>query len=124
MADRVYPLKFETPGYGTQLDTTPTELDPNEDHIDVRGVFIQNNTSDDESVLWTRDSSDRMTFKDSENTTPLTLTQLASGALPPATAVGQVLASLDGSTFDLVSPLVSDLGGMLTNGDGHMVVQG
>ena len=41
-----------------------------------------------------------------------------------ATAMGQILVSLDGSTFEVASPLVSDLGGMLTNGDGHMVVQG
>ena len=79
MADRVYPLKLESPGYGTEFDATPTELDPSEDHLDVRGVFLQNDTSDDETVLWTRDSSSRMTFIDSENTTPLTLTDLGTG---------------------------------------------
>jgi hypothetical protein len=48
----------------------------------------------------------------------------SGGSLPSATELGQVLVSLDGSTFEIASPLVSDLGGMLTNGDGHMVVQG
>lgn len=40
------------------------------------------------------------------------------------TAIGQVLISLDGVAFTAQSPLVSDLGGVITNDNGHMVVQG
>lgn len=79
MVDRVHPLKLEHPAYGTQTDFTPTELDPQEDHVDVRGAFFQNDTSDDETVHVTRDSSSRMIFIDSENTTALTLTELGTG---------------------------------------------
>lgn len=80
MADRVRPLKLEAPATGgTELDEFPTAMNPQEDHADIRGVFLQSDTSNDESVHLTRDSSDRMTFKDTENTTPVTLTSLVAG---------------------------------------------
>ena len=80
MADRVRPLKLESPASGgTQTDEWPTGIDPNEDHVDARGVFLQNNSSNDEVVHLTRDSSDRLTFKDTENTTPVPLTDLIDG---------------------------------------------
>jgi len=57
------------------------EINPHEDHIDARGVFLQPDSpsSPDEIVHWTRDGSGRMTFKDSENTSPLSLSTLATG---------------------------------------------
>lgn len=124
MADRVRPMKMETSVRGTETDEFLTALDPKEDHVEARGLFVQNDTSDDEVVLITRDASspDNMTFKDGVQTTPLTLTQLASGALPPATEVGQFLFSYNGSTFEIVKPLVSDCGFTITDDDGHMVV--
>jgi hypothetical protein len=80
MVDRVRPLKLENPNSGgTQTDLYPTAANPNQDHLDVRGVVIQNDSSNDEVVRITRDASDRATFEDSENTTPLTLTDLAAG---------------------------------------------
>jgi hypothetical protein len=82
MADRVHPLKLEHPAYGTQTDFTPTELDPNEDHVSTRGVFLQNDSSDDEVAHLTRDSSNRMTFQDADNVTPVTLTSLIGAADP------------------------------------------
>lgn len=81
MADRVGVIKWESPaGGGTETDLVPTELDPNEDHPTVRGLFIQNDTSSDEAVHVSRDSSDRMTFMDDENPTPVTLSDLVAGA--------------------------------------------
>jgi len=83
MADRVPPLKQES----AEGDLFPNEFDPNEDAVDVRGVFVQSDTSDDEAVNITRDSSDRMTFKDGDNTTPIPLTDLiGGGAVPPIAA--------------------------------------
>ena len=40
------------------------DFDPNADAADVRGVALQNDTSDDQAVQITRDSSDNMEFKD------------------------------------------------------------
>jgi len=81
MADRVKPLKFESPDSGgTELDEFQTSLDPSEDHLDARGVFIQNDTSDDEAVHVTRDAGGNMQFKDAQNTTYKTLTELLAGS--------------------------------------------
>lgn len=113
---------MESPVTGTETDEFPTALDPNEDHVETRGVFLQNNLSTDEVVHVTRDSSDRLTFADTENTTPVTLTQTLSGALPAATEVGQFLYSYDGSTFEIVKPVVTDDGFIVTDIDGHIVV--
>lgn len=94
MADRVFPLKLESPIYGTQFDPTPTELDPNEDHIDVRGMFIQNDSSNDENVHVSRDSTSRMTFTDAENTTPRTLTELGTGGTGISITTHELLDTL------------------------------
>ena len=81
MVDRVRPLKWERPSTGgTQTDTSPTSNDPNEDYPDVRGVAIQNDTSNDEVVILSRDSSNNMTFKDGVVTGVKTLTELLSGS--------------------------------------------
>lgn len=113
---------MESPVVGTELDEFPTALNPNEDHVDARGVFVQNDTSGDEVVHLTRDASNRLVFTDADNVTPVTLSQAVSGALPPATEVGQFLYSYDGSTFEIVKPVVADDGFVVTDDDGHIVV--
>ena len=67
---------METSIRGTEIDEFPTGLDTSEDHLEARGLFFQNDTSDDETVHITRDSSNRMTVKDSEITSPTTLREL------------------------------------------------
>lgn len=82
MAEHVQVQKRE---YASRLgdpnDDTPyvEDINYNEDHVDVRGIFIQGDSGQDEVVHLTRDSAGRATFQDSENTTPLTLAQLATG---------------------------------------------
>lgn len=61
----------------------PTEgfdepFDRNADAPDVRGIYVQNDTSNDTSVLVTRDASDNLTFTDVVTGTK-TLAQLISG---------------------------------------------
>ena len=65
--DKVHPLKMESPGSGgTQLDDFPSALNPNEDHVNARGIMLQNDSSADEAVglerinsqLWLRDSAE------------------------------------------------------------------
>lgn len=81
MVDKVKPLKLESPATGgTQLDEFPTAMNPNQDHANMRGLVIQSDSSSDEVVHLTRDSSDRMTFKDAENTTPVDLSTLVAGS--------------------------------------------
>lgn len=46
----------------------------------------------------------------------------AGGALPSASSIGQVLLSIDGSSFTTQTPLVGD--GWLANSDGRMLVVG
>lgn len=80
MVDRVGAIKWESPAHGgTELDLTPAEIDVHEDFLDCRGVSIQNDTSDDEVVLLSRDADDNMTFKDPTLDAPMTLKELAHG---------------------------------------------
>lgn len=115
MADRIRPLKLESPATGgTELDEFPTAVDPSEDHIDARGFFIQNDTSDDEDVHITRDASspDNMMFQDEVVTTAVTLSQLLNGA-PGAEPVGfpnrddSTLSFVDATRTFTISPAVS-----------------
>ena len=96
MVDRVRPLKMETPTRGTETDEFLTALDPKEDHAEVRGLFVQNASSDDEAVHITRDTSspDNLTFKDGVQTTPITLTELIGGEA--ATLLGKAVFKTDG----------------------------
>jgi hypothetical protein len=62
-------LDKDTPeGYEAGLDT-------NQDALDARGVYLQNDTSDDTQVLLTRDANSNMTFQDAFNA-PITLSRL------------------------------------------------
>jgi hypothetical protein len=69
---RVPPLKND-PVEGFEEDFVPAT-----DAADVRGVYIQNDTSNDTDVLITRDASGNLTLEDGL-VGPFTLTQLSSG---------------------------------------------
>lgn len=93
--DRVKPLKFESVDTGgTENDEFPTSLDKNEDHIDCRGVAIQNDSSDDEVVNVTRDSSNNLIFKDGVVSGNKTLTDLAAAATGVTEEVHKALRQL------------------------------
>ena len=79
--DRVRVLKIEKPSTGgTQTDVYPTDINPNEDAVDARGVALQNDVSIDETVLISRDASDNMTFADGVVSGTKTLTELLAGS--------------------------------------------
>lgn len=86
--DRVIGVKWESPaGGGTESDRQPSPLNPAEDYPQVRGVIFQKyvgpgerDHSDDEVVGAERDLSDRLTFWDTENETPIPLTDLVAGS--------------------------------------------
>jgi len=83
MADRTQAIKWESPSKGgTETDTVPTEINPNQDGLDARSSFFQNDTSEDGTVEVSRDSSDNMTFKDGVVSGTKTLTDLLEGTIP------------------------------------------
>lgn len=87
--DRVRPYKSEsaaTGGSGSDDYPFPTVANPNEDALDVRGVFFQNDTSADADVSIYRDG-DTIRFKDKGGIS-ITLGQLAGGGGgPPLTNI-------------------------------------
>lgn len=67
MADRIRVQKREYASKGGDLaDETDfiDEINPNDDGVDCRSVFLQNDTSEDSTVELSRDASDNMTFAD------------------------------------------------------------
>lgn len=116
MADRVGVIKWESPaGGGTETDLVPTEIDQNEDHIGARGLFIQDDSSADEVVHLTRDASDRMTFKDGDNPTPVTLLDLVTGGAGLTEASHELLDTLRHGIAEDSHQQLTRSGGKLTN---------
>jgi len=77
--DRVQVVKWESPaGGGSQEDTVPTEINPNEDALDAKGLFIQDDSSADDDVLITRNANGDMVLKD-KNQAEVALSTLAAG---------------------------------------------
>jgi hypothetical protein len=108
MVDRVYPLKLETTGDGSQTDLYPNELNPNEDAVSARGLYIQNDTSDDLVAFLSRDASNRMTVQDTEIATPTTIRQLRTAQLlyTGAETAGKTLQT-DGASGIQLAEVVS-----------------
>lgn len=104
--DKVQPLKLEDPTTGgDDIDLFPTELDPLEDHVECRGIVLANDTTRDESVVVSRNSSSDLTFKDATNSTPVTLTQLLAGSE----------LKIHTASFDVVfNPPVDEVRGSIT----------
>jgi hypothetical protein len=93
MVDKIRPLKIESPADGgTETDEFPTAVDPNEDYLDARGIVFQDDTSEDEQVILSRNSNDDMTFKDAYNS-PVTLTQLLAGGFD----MNRILLTINGT---------------------------
>ena len=81
--DRVQVLKEESTALGgDDADATewgPTPLDPQEDALEARGYYIQDELNRDETTIVGR-AGDDMTFKDVSNPVEKTLTELLAGA--------------------------------------------
>ena len=81
--DRVRPFKAESPGQGGTEDDAlsmgvPKPAEPQEDAIEVAGIYVQDEIDRDESVYIDRDGGE-LRFRDTLNTTPVTLSNLLSG---------------------------------------------
>lgn len=127
--DRVQVLKRETGALGgdpADEAPWPEPIEPQEDAMEAAGVYVQDVSNRDETTLISRSGND-MLFKDGNNPSDVTLTQLLAtggGALPPATQIGQVLFSVNGTTFTVEQPLTEYGGGWLINDDGELIVTG
>jgi hypothetical protein len=77
--DKVRPLKLEDPASGgDETDLFPTSLDPSEDNVMCNGIVLEDATHSDENVRVWRDGND-LKFKDTNNPTDNTLTDLLAG---------------------------------------------
>jgi hypothetical protein len=80
--DRVQVLKQESTalgGDGSEEVPWPAPIEPQEDAVEVAGVYFQDASYRDENVLVKR-AGDDLTFKDVSNPTAKTLTELLSGS--------------------------------------------
>ncbi len=103
MVDRVKPLKIEGPASGgTETDDFPTSTDKNEDFLDAHGYCIQNDESDDDTVRFSRDASDNMTFQDGVVSGTKSLADLLAGGMSPDThrQLDQLVHELDENYYE------------------------
>lgn len=109
MADRVQVMKQEWSDLGgdsADQSRFPQPIEPQEDIIESAGLYVQDASNRDESTLVAR-SGDDMTFKDGNNTTPVTLTDLLGGAA--ASLLGRAVFRVDG--------------GMVYDSDGNVLIK-
>ena len=82
-------------GGGTQEDTVPTEINPNEDSLDTRGVYVQNDSSNDKEVYVTRDASDNLVLMDDFLNAERVLAELMGFTNVPANIERIILTNYD-----------------------------
>lgn len=100
--DRVQPLKIESPDTGgDSTDQFPTELDPQEDHIEAAGLVLNDATHRDETTRVWRDGA-TMRLSDGQNPDGPTLSDLraGSGSLPVPTHANQILYAFTAAAFE------------------------
>ena len=94
--DRVQLLKQESAALGGDAADEvpyPDPINPQEDAIEVAGVYLQDVSNRDETTLIDRSGND-MRFKDGNNTTPVTLSTLAAAATGVTEAAHKILRQL------------------------------
>lgn len=103
--DRVQPLKIEDPATGgDETDQFPTELDPQEDHVECAGLVFDDASNRDENVRVWRIGND-LNFLDVTNPTPHTLADLLAGGMSSEThrLLPQATHWLDQTSYDEVT---------------------
>jgi hypothetical protein len=96
--DRVQLVKWETAakgGQATDEEDIPAEIEPEEDAIEVAGVFLQRAGARDSQVLVSRDALDNLTFRDV--------------AIPAAKTLADLISRLTEAGHDALDDLVHDL---------------
>jgi hypothetical protein len=102
LVDRVQPIIRESSALGgdsADEEEMPRPIEPQEDAIETAGVFFQSSTDRDETVAaWREDTTGRLLFKDGENASAVSLTQLSAG-------------------IDFENYLFNEMGGFVYTGD-------
>lgn len=115
MVDRVQAHKWESSDQGgTDDDPLPSEIDPNEDGLDQRAAFLQNDTSADSDVYVSRDASDNMTFTDKVLGTK-TLSDLFGDSDVPKVLIFQENPTANGALFLIGGYEQTDVDAALTS---------
>jgi hypothetical protein len=92
--DRVQPVKIESPGLGgTEEDVEYSPIEPQEDAIEAAGLYLQDASNRDETTLVYRDGDD-LKFKDGNNPSVKTLTDLAASGSGVTEAAHKILRQL------------------------------
>jgi hypothetical protein len=119
MADKVQVIKWESVSKGgTQEDMVPTEIDPNEDALDARGMYVQNDSSDDKVVYTTRDSDNNLVMKDDFVSLARVLAELLGFTKVPDTVERIILTDYDHT----VGRMTIEDGGELTLQDNSSLI--
>lgn len=104
--DKVQVIKWESINQGgSQDNVVPTEINPNEDALDVRGIYFQDGISNDKAVSIERGNDGKLNFVDKEGGS-YSLAQLASGG------------------FIIDDVLVNQYGAALSNQEGNLLLKG
>ena len=124
--DRVQVQKEETTaGGGDPFDVGPyggpVPIEPQQDAIESAGIYLQDSVDRDEEVYVCRDQG-KLCFRDTENTTPISLTDINTGALPAPISPCALLYSIDGVMWSQIVPLVGN--GILVNSAGEIMYKG
>ncbi len=79
-------------------------VNPNTDAADFRGVYLQNDTSNDTTTLLSRDAADNMTLEDGKLGFVATLSQLAIMSRALLTVAGTIVYIGDGDILTKATP--------------------
>lgn len=130
--DRVQLQKYETAASGgdaadeAAAEGFNTPLDADEDAPDVAGIYYQESPAVRDKTVTTYREGGQLYLEDALNSgiNRKSLAQLSSGALPPATAIGQMVISTDGALLTVQAIAVSDLGEIAVDDNGIIGVVG
>lgn len=79
-AERVQVIKIERLAEGGgEDDTFNVGIDSKEDALEARGYYFQPAGGPKDEDVWTARDGDNLKFRDKQNTTPVTLSQMVSG---------------------------------------------
>ena len=121
--DRVQILKNESSATGgTEEDIRATQLDPNEDAPEVRGIFLQKTSGRDELVYITRDASDNLILRDEADQVEYKLDDLFKSKITAADTTPRWLSdaiAVDGLSKAVVNPGADETVKLTVNGSGN-----
>jgi len=120
--DKVQAIKWESPaGGGTEDSPYPSEIDPNKDALDARGIYLQKDSGSDTKVYLTRDDK-KLVAVDDFVPTSRALYQFPYGwRTVPAGQERTISGGYDHTVTDLI---IEDSGSLIIEENGRLVLVG